>query len=252
MSDVVLQGSLGSFKLPDVLTFVSTSRRSGTLTLQGESRESYVFFQNGALVYAGSNAEHFRLSAILLRKKRISREQQELIDALMRREGRRFGQIAIQEGVLTETQLKDFLKVQVSEILYDSFVWPTGTFSFAEQQALPSYAVTIAVDLSNLIMEGARRIEEWEQCVHLLPDKEMIFRVVSDPSEEKITLTADEWKILFLINGRRTLEELCQDAQEDSFQVYRVVYGLFGNKLIERTGVRGVEFLLRVVSDTHV
>lgn len=233
MSDVVLQGSLGSFKLPDVLTFVSTSRRSGTLTLRGEARESYVFFQNGALVYAGSNSEHFRLSAILLRKKRISREQQELIDALMRREGRRFGQIAIQEGVLTEAQLKDFLKVQVSEILYDSFVWPAGTFSFEEELALPSYAVTIAVDLSNLIMEGARRIEEWEQCVRLLPDKEMIFRVVSDPAEEKITLTAEEWKILFLINGRRTLEELCQDAQEDAFHVYRVVYGLFGNKLIE-------------------
>jgi hypothetical protein len=233
MSEAVLQGSLSSFKLPEVLTFLSTTRRTGTLTLHGDERESYVFFQNGAVVYAGSNAEQFRLSAILLRKKRISREQQELIDALMRREGRRFGQIAIQEGVLTEAQLKDFLKVQVSEIVYDSFVWPGGTFTFTEELTLPSHAVTIAVDLSNLIMEGARRIEEWEQCLRLLPDKDMIFHVVSNPSEEKITLTADEWKILFLINGRRTLEELCHDAQEDAFHVYRLVYGLYGNKLIE-------------------
>ncbi|HWS71535.1 MAG TPA: FHA domain-containing protein, partial [Thermoanaerobaculia bacterium] len=42
-----------------------------------------------------------------------------------------------------------------------------------------------------------------------------------------------EWKILFLINGVRTLEELCHDAQEDPFHVYRVVYGLASNKLIE-------------------
>jgi hypothetical protein len=230
----VLQGSLDSFKLPEVLTFLNTTRRTGTLTATcGDGREAYVFFDNGALIYAGSNQEQFRLSAILLRKKRITREQHEEIDELMTREGGRFGQIAIQRGILTESQLRDFLKVQVSEILYDSFVWSGGTFSFTETLDLPSYAVTISVDLANLIMEGARRIEEWEQCVRLLPDKTVVFRVVSHPTEEKITLTADEWKILFLINGVRTLDELCHDAQEDPFHVYRVVYGLASNKLIE-------------------
>jgi hypothetical protein len=233
----VLQGSLDSFKLPEVLTFLNTTRRIGTLTARSaDGREAYVFFDNGALIYAGSNQEQFRLSAILLRKKRITREQHEEIDALMTREGGRFGQIAIQQGVLTEPQLRDFLKVQVSEILYDSFVWIGGTFSFTNTLDLPTYAVTISVDLANLIMEGARRIEEWEQCVRLLPDKGVVFRVVSHPAEEKITLTADEWKILFLINGVRTLEELCQDSAEDPFHVYRVVYGLASNKLIEIAG----------------
>ena len=55
----------------------------------------------------------------------------------------------------------------------------------------------------------------------------MVYRVVPKPQDEKVTLTADEWKILFLINGVRTLEELCHDAEDDPFQVYRVVYGLF-------------------------
>ena len=230
----VLQGSLDSFKLPEVLTFLNATRHSGTLTVScPDGREAYVFFESGALIYAGSNQEQFRLSAILLRKKRITREQHEEIDALMTREGGRFGQIAIQRGVLTEAQLRDFLKVQVSEILYDSFVWSGGTFAFTDSLDLPSYAVTISVDLANLIMEGARRIEEWEQCLRLLPDKHVVFRVVSHPAEEKITLTADEWKILFLINGVRTLEELCHDSQEDAFHVYRVVYGLAANKLIE-------------------
>jgi len=230
----VLQGSLDSFKLPEVLTFLSTTRRRGTLTAIGtDGREMYVFFDNGALIYAGSNQEQFRLSAILLRKKKITREQHAQIDALMQREGGRFGQFAIQSGILTEPILRDFLKIQVSEILYDSFVWNGGTFWFTDALDLPSYAVTISVDLSNLIMEGARRIEEWEQCIRLLPDKTVVFRVVSHPSEEKITLTSDEWKILFLINGLRTLDELCHDSEEDPFHVYRVVYGLASNKLIE-------------------
>lgn len=229
----VLNGSLTAFKLPEVLTFLSMTRKTGTLTLNNENREAYVFYDDGALIYAGSNQEPFRLGAILLRKRRITREQAEEIDQSMRRDGGRFGQIAVQQGVITEAQLRDFLKVQVSEIIYDCFVWNGGDFAFSGEMALPPHAVTIAVDLANLIMEGARRIEEWEQCLRLLPDKSAIFRVVSNPSEEKITLSADEWKILFLINGARTLEELCHDADEDPFHVYRVVYGLYASKLIE-------------------
>jgi uncharacterized protein DUF4388/type III secretion system (T3SS) inner membrane Yop/YscD-like protein len=233
MPEPVLSGSIQVFPLADVLTFLSSSHKSGTLTLANESNEAYLYFDDGTLVFAGSNQEPFRLGSILLRKKKISREQRDRIDALMQREGGRFGQFAVQEGALTEAQLRDFLKIQVSEIVYDAFVWHGGTFTFVQDFALPPHAVTIAIDLPNLIMEGARRIDEWERCLELLPDKSIVFRVVTTPRDEKITLTADEWKILFLINGQRTLEELSHDSEEEPFQVYRVIYGLFANKLIE-------------------
>jgi len=233
MADAVLQGDLSVFRLPEVLTFLSTSRRSGTLTLANDEKEASLFFDDGALVFAGSNQEQFRLGSILLRKKKISPEQRDRIDALMMRDGGRFGQFAVQESVLTEQQLRDFLKVQVSEIVYDIFVWNAGTFSFTRETILPQHAVTISIDIGNLIMEGARRIEEWEQCVKLLPDQSIVFRVVATPRDEKITLSIDEWKILFLINGQRTLEELCHESPDDPFHVYRLVYGLAANNLIE-------------------
>ncbi|HEX6099665.1 MAG TPA: DUF4388 domain-containing protein [Thermoanaerobaculia bacterium] len=236
MPDAVLHGDISAFRLADVLAFLSTTRKSGTLTVACDGREAWLYFQDGALVYAGSNREDFRLGSILLRKKKITAEERARIDELMLREGGRFGELAVQENVFTEEQLRDFLKIQVSEIVYDAFVWHGGTFAFTHETSLPSYAVTIAIDLPNLIMEGARRIEEWEQCVRLLPDRNVVFRVVATPRDEKITLTVDEWKILFLINGQRTLEELCQDSDEP-LPVYRVVYGLYANKLIEK--VRG-------------
>lgn len=236
MAEAVLHGDIAAFRLPDVLAFLSNAHKSGTLTVTHEARVAWLYFQEGSLVYAGSNREEFRLGSILQRKKKITPEQRARIDDLMLREGGRFGELAVQENVLTEEQLRDFLKVQVSEIVYDAFFWTGGAFAFTHEMTLPSYAVTIAIDLPNLIMEGARRIEEWEQCVRLLPDKNVVFRVVAAPRDEKITLTVDEWKILFLINGQRTLEELCADAEEP-LSIYRVVYGLYANKLIEK--VRG-------------
>lgn len=228
-----LQGDVSAFRLPDVLSFLCTTRKSGTLAVASDAKKAHLFFREGALVYAGSNQEQFRLGSILLRKKKITREECERIDALMQRDGGRFGHFAVQQGVLSEAQLRDYLKVQVSEIVYDAFIWHEGTFAFHEETSLPDHAVTIAIDLGNLIMEGARRIEEWEQCASLLPDPSLVFRVVAKPRDEKITLTADEWKILFLINGQRSIADLCNDSDEEPLQVYRVLYGLFANKLIE-------------------
>jgi hypothetical protein len=233
MSIIAVQGSLESFKVPEVLTFLDSSGKTGMLTVSNDGREAYVFCRRGAVVYAASNQESLRLAALLTRKNQISREQAEMIDDLMLRGGGRFGDVAVREGVLSPQELDEFLKVQVSEVLYDTFLWKSGTFMFYEGFDLPPHAVTIAVDLTNLIMEGARRIDEWEECLQLLPDSTAVFRVVSRPETEKITLSADEWKILFLINGQRSLEELCRDSAEDPLTVYGVVYGLLANRLIE-------------------
>lgn len=238
---VALEGDASAFRLPEVLTFLSTTRKSGTFTYSAGGREARLFFDDGALIYANSNQENFRLGAILLRKKKITREQRDQIDALMQRDGGQFGRLCIQSGVMTEAELRDFLKIQVSEIVYDAFVWDGGTFSFVQEITLPSHAVTISIDLANLIMEGARRIAEWEQCAKLLPDPKMVFRVVAAPRDEKVTLTADEWKILFLINGQRTISELCESSEEDALQIYRLLYGLRANKLIEVASQRSVD-----------
>jgi hypothetical protein len=232
-SIVALHGSLEAFKLPDVLAFVNSAKKTGMLTVASETREAYVFCRNGSVVYAASNQESMRLGTLLLRKRNISKEQAETIDDLMLRGRGRFGDFAVTQGVLSEPQLDEYLKIQVSEVLYDSFLWKAGTFTFYDGFDLPPDAVTISVDLTNLIMEGARRIEQWEECLQLLPDSGAVFRVIPRPESEKITLTADEWKVLFLINGQRTLEDLCRDTTEDPLTVYRVVYGLWANKLIE-------------------
>jgi len=238
MGPVSLEGSLDVFKLPDVLAFLNSTRKTGMLTLRQADKDAYVFFRAGAVVYAASNQENLRLAPILQRRKKLPREKAAEIDDLMLRSGGRWGDIALQTGALTPSELDDYLKVQVSEVIYDAFVWKGGDFTFYDGIDLPPQAVTISIDLSNLIMEGARRIDEWAECLRLLPESDIVFRVVADPEAEKITLSLEEWRILFLINGQRTLEEICRDTDAEAFQVYRLVYGLMANKLIEASKER--------------
>ena len=152
----------------------------------------------------------------------------------MVQQGEKFGRIAVERNVLTEEELQDYLKIQVSEIIYDCFCWNDGTFTFLDVVQLPPHAVTISIDHTNLIMEAARRIEEIGYFAQHLPKKTDVLRTLGDPaSQEQINLTLEEWKVLFLIDGKRTLEEVTAESSESVLDVYRLLYGLFANQLVE-------------------
>src|SRR5207245_10948571 len=93
MSSASLHGNLETFKLPDVLAFLNSTRKTGMLTLTLAEKEAYVFLRAGSVIYAASNQESLRLGPILVRKKKLSRDQAGEIDDLMLRSGGRFGDI---------------------------------------------------------------------------------------------------------------------------------------------------------------
>src|SRR5688572_30603915 len=151
--DITLQGTLESFHISEILTFLNMGEKSGTLNLLSNGKSTDIYFLNGNVVYAVSNQERMRLSAVLLRRQRIDDAGWRRLEQLMRSQGEKFGRIAVAQNVLTEEELQDFLKIQASEIIYDCFGWAVGRFMFTKAIQLPPYAVMIAIDHTNLIME---------------------------------------------------------------------------------------------------
>ena len=232
--EIILQGTLKSFHLSEILSFLSIGKKSGTLNLSVASRAGDIYFDAGNIVYAASNQERFRLGSVLLRKQKIDEITRKRLEDLMLQGGTKFGRIAVEQGALSEEELENYLKIQTSEIIYDCFTWNGGKFTFTDVTQLPPHAVTISIDLTNLIMEGARRIEQMDHFSRNLPEKSEVLRTVGDPAgQEQVSLTLEEWKVLFLIDGKRTIEEICNESSENVLDVYRLLYGLFANKLIE-------------------
>jgi len=228
-----LQGSLKSFRLFDLLTFLSLCRKTGTLELARDGASATAFFRNSDLIYAASDQEKLRVGAIMRDRKIIDAAQSARI-ASDQSSDERFGASAVRLGIVTDDEVRDALKVQVSEIIYDALTWHDGEFRFFDEMELPAWAVTISVDLTNLVMEGARRIDEWEQCVQLLPDEQAVFRIIDDQErQERISLSLDEWKVLFRFDGHKTLRQILEESGQDPLELYRVVYGLLSSELIE-------------------
>lgn len=209
----VLEGDLSRFEVPDLLTFLNVGRHTGVLLLERPEQETKLFFREGAPVYATSTRDTLRLGSLLVRLGKMTAPQLERVLARLG-SGYRIGQVLLQDKLLTEEELASVLKVQVSEVVFDTFEWSAGLFSFYDHVSPPATAVTLEMDLHNLIMEGVRRIDERGRLAEFFPDLAMVVESVVNPERVKasVTLTPEEWQVYFLVDGRRSLSEICRLA----------------------------------------
>jgi hypothetical protein len=232
--DKTLEGDLSRFHVPDVLTFLNLARNTGVLVLERPLQETKLFLREGTPVFATSTRDELRLGSMLVRHGRVSAERLEAVLA-RQKDGHRIGQVLVAEKLLDEAALGSFLKVQVSEVIFETFEWSAGLFTFWDRVPAPATAVILEMDLQNLIMEGVRRIDERSRLTEVFPDLGMVVEAVTNPERVKqsVTLTPEEWKIFFLVDGRRTLSEICRlSGSPDDLATLQVVYNLVRAKFV--------------------
>ncbi len=229
----ILEGSLERFEVPDLLTFLNMGRRTGVLVLERPQQETKLFMRDGKPVYATSTREDLRLGSMLVRMGKVKAD--DLEQALQRQGGGRIGQILLSSRLLTEDSLASFLKVQVSEVVFDTFGWRVGSFCFYDNVPAPVTAVTLDMDLQNLLMEGVRRLDERSRLADVFPDLNMVVEAIANPERVKqsVTLTQDEWQVFFLIDGRRSLSEICRLAgNPDELATLQILHNLVQAKFV--------------------
>jgi FHA domain/Domain of unknown function (DUF4388) len=209
-----LEGDLACFEVPDLLTFLHQGERSGVLSMERPDQETKLYLRAGNPVYAASTRDDLRLGALLVRHGRLG---QDVIDEALGHQtarGPRLGRLLVVTGQITEAELGSFLKVQVSEVIFETFGWAAGSFTFWERIPPPPTAVTLEMEIENLLLEGIRRVDVRPRLSELFPDLAMAVEATVNPDRVKhtVTLTPEEWNVLFLLDGRRSLGEICRLA----------------------------------------
>ncbi len=229
------EGQLHRVETPDLLTFVNLGRRTGLLEMERPNQSTKIFFLLGDPVFANSTREGLRLGDLLRRVGKVSPRDLERCASRQRGVGDRIGQALVAERLLTEDELRSFLKIQVSEVIFDTFTWGEGTFGFYDDVTHPPNATTIDMNLQNLLMEGVRRLDERDRLADAFPDHEALVESLANPEwvKDKMSLTPEEWSVFFLVDGRRSLQEICLLAgNPDDLATLEILNRLRGVKLI--------------------
>jgi hypothetical protein len=118
------------------------------------------------------------------------------------------------------------------DAVYAAMGFNSGRFEFFAGQVPRMPARTIQESVQNLILEGLRRIDELSHMARLLPDDEHPLYLAPEPPQDDIRLTAKEWRILSLVNGKRTIRQIIDAAQREADEVRAVLVALVTADLV--------------------
>ncbi|MFH1699129.1 MAG: DUF4388 domain-containing protein [Candidatus Zixiibacteriota bacterium] len=226
--DLDLQGNIERFTLPEIFQLVSTSRKTGTLGIQRDDDIVMVYFKKGSVVYGYGPRKTYHVGRMLVENGRLTSEQLDdaiSLQAADKTSGRRLGQILIERNYIDRADLEQVVRNQVEELIYSLMEWDRGSFKFYENQFPTEEEITVSLSTENIVLEGMRRLDELTRVKEFLPDFSVVFALAPSEQNQKreVTLEPNEWNILALIDGHRSIEDIIKASSQDSYHILKTL-----------------------------
>ncbi len=239
-ADIVLAGELAVVPLAEVLLLLSQQEQTGLLGISKDGAQVELHFTTGKIMLgtAAGLSEELLLGRFLLENNLMSQEDLERVLSEEVDATGLLGTRLVKRGLINDSDLKEAIRQQTCELVYELLRWKTGRFAFhniAEVTALASEAA-LNLTVDSILMEGFRRVDEW----HLIERQIDDFEVVFLRNEDAVTqmgqgrLTREEMAILELVTGKNTVKEIVRQSRMGSFDVSKMLYRLLSIKLIRK------------------
>jgi Tfp pilus assembly protein PilF len=236
---MAIKGSLKEASLPDVVQLLFFGRRTGCLALADRQRFGSIYFEEGWVIYANIVNRRDRIGDVLLRTQTITREQLDQALALQQMApGRRLGEVLVSLGALAPEELKQVVRLQIEEAVYSLFAWTSGTFTF-EAGVRPEWEGDLdRINPENLLLEGARRIDEWGLIEKKIPTFDLVFALDKTAlANESLSFTEAQRRLLALLDGVRDTREVIDASGLSDFDAAQALFGLITAGLAQRVGM---------------
>ena len=235
---MALKGNLRDVGLNQLLNLIYLAHKTGALTVQHDSGpgKARLYFKEGRLIHAAVDGQEARLTDVMVKVGKLTPDQAKAVRARSKVDtDKELGLLMIQNGMLNQTDIVQGVKNYLLETVYQLFTWNSGEFRFEANELPPEERITVAVSLDHLILEGSRRVQEWEQLRDELPDLDVPLRFAEKPDAtmRNINLNVEQWKVISFINARNTIRQIASFLRMDEFQIRRIVYGLQSAGLVD-------------------
>ena len=239
---MAIEGALQDVALADICQLLAMGRKTGCLSLTDRSNFGYVYFEDGRVIYSSVLNRPDRLGELLVRNNVIARSDlSAAMEAQAHDKGARLGELLVREGALTEEQLRRYISLQIEEAVYHLFTWSQGSFHFDPGQSPDEGVILVDISAESLLMEGARRVDEWGLIEKKIPSLDLVFEMQKNPEEadQDVELTPEQKRLIPLIDGLRTVEGLAHESGMVEFDVSKALFGLLQAGFVGRAGQRG-------------
>jgi tetratricopeptide (TPR) repeat protein len=235
---MAIRGSLREASLPDVLQLLAMGKKSGCLSVTHRHAFGSVYFDRGRISFASIVNRRDRLGDMLVAGGIISREDLDTAIAIQAAQPqRRLGEILIANNLLAREELHEHIKRQIEEAVYYLFTWTQGTFSFEPDVVPDEQDFLVSINPESLLLEGARRIDEWELIEKKIPAFDVVFALDRQRLDaSNVVLTMEQEALVPLIDGQRDVHALIDASGLGEFDAGKALFGLASAGFLHRVG----------------
>ncbi|HLE82748.1 MAG TPA: DUF4388 domain-containing protein [Thermoanaerobaculia bacterium] len=143
------------------------------------------------------------------------------------RSGGTAGEIFLRGGQIVHAEVGELAG---EEAVYELAIWTEGDFVFTPGREVPQ--TTIHKSNTNLLMEAARRIDEWQVLSKRIPSTSLVPVFTNQVATTSVSFTPGEWRLICKIDERRSIEEIAAGLGMSPFEACKLLYGLVTSGLV--------------------
>jgi len=233
-----LFGTLKSMPLPDLMQWLGTTRKTGTLLIERNKISKSILFNKGRVVGCSSDDPPERLGHFLLARGRITEEQLRDALAVQARTRKYLGMILVEFGVFAPEELEGLLNDKAEETIFSLFDWDDGVFRFQDEIAEGSNIFPVNLEVQDVLLQGLKRFDEIVRIREVFHDPGILLtRTDRRPSPE---LFQDPMaRALYeSVDGERTIAGILLHVHGSEFLVTKYLHEFYAKGLVTIVGVK--------------
>jgi len=232
----VFRGHVASSPLAEMLATIHRRGVPGVLQVSRTDATASVSFDDGDVVFAKSTEFGESLAECLVRKGRITEAQHQVAAReLERSSGVRLGEILIQMGYIEADELAAVVREQVQQVVRELFNWDDGEVVFRLGRFRDHGAHEVRLSTPRIVVSGCKQIAEGGQVPERLGGRQTVLqRPEWPPHLGGFRLEVGEQQLLDLVDGKRTLYQLCEEGPMGHGLNARVLYALWALGIVDR------------------
>jgi hypothetical protein len=215
----------------DLLQWLSLGQKTGTLVVSNNRVEKKIFFRNGRVISSASNDPREYLGQFLMSHGYLTEPELKKAMEVQLQSGILLGKILVMIEVISEEHLQRLMRLKAEEEIYDIFLWHDGDFYFLDNELPQMEMIPLQVDVTGIIMEGTRRVDEWSRIRELIPNASLT--PVPLGEIEATDLEEVEEQIVRAIDGKRTIADIVLESRSSEFMVSSTVYALVRHGVVK-------------------
>jgi len=217
---MTIAGNLRTMGFPDLVQWLSTNRKTGTLVVDGLRFTKKIIFRTGQVVAVSSDNPREMLGYYLCGWRYLTEDELHYLIEMQHHFKVMLGELAVKMGHLPPDDLDRILLLKTEETIYELMEWDEGNFRFLEGDLPDREFAEVDLPVHRFLLEGFRQRDERKRMREAIPDTRSIPILVAHPDETFSPHPA----ILEALDGERSVERIALCCQLPAFDVMRVMY----------------------------